>query len=85
MNKYDKGKLKVLIKMILINESPKSLTSNQISSKINKYDWGFKTNITSAKISKLLAYELSKNGRMNHFMQDIKTKRGKNNIKLYSF
>ena len=56
--------------MILIQQSPKSLTANQLSDIINKYDWGFRTNITSKKISKVLSYEISR--KENHFMNMIK-------------
>lgn len=82
MDKIDKSKLKVLIKMILIQRSPDSLTSNQISQIINSYEWGFQTSISSAKIGKLLGYELSK--KNGHFMSDIGTfKRSGVNVYKY--
>lgn len=66
----DKAKLKVLIKMILIQKSPNRLTANQIADIINKYEWGFRTSITSAKIARLLSYELKKHD--NHFLSNIR-------------
>lgn len=84
MDKYDKGKLKVLIKMVLIVNSPKFLTSNQICGVINNYDWGFRTDITSSVVGKLLGYELrSKKGR-KHFLDCIETKK-RNKITAYRF
>ena len=74
MDKYDKSKLKVLIKMILIQQSPNYLTSNQLCSIINNYDWGFRSSITSSVVGKLMAYELGKTGR-KHFMDSIELKR----------
>ena len=71
MNDNDKGKLKVLIKMILIHKSPQSLTANQLTKFINNYDWGFKTDITSTKVGRLMSYELKKYDR--HFMDEIET------------
>lgn len=81
MDKYDKGKLKVLIKMILI-QRPYEMTANQIADIINSYDFGFRTSITSAKIGRLLAYELSKHD--NHFLKDIHCyKEDKNGVYMY--
>ena len=71
MNMYDKGKLKVLIKSILINNSPKEMTSKQLADIINAHDWGFNTYITSPKIASLMNYELNKSGK--HFMENIVT------------
>ena len=82
MNKIDKSKLKVLIKMILIQRSPDSLTSNQISQIINSYEWGFQTSISSAKIGKLLGYELSK--KNGNFMNDIGTFK-RNGVNVYKY
>lgn len=82
MDKIDKSKLKVLIKMILIQRSPDSLTSNQISQIINSYEWGFQTSISSAKIGKLLGYELSK--KNGHFMNDIGTFK-RNGVNVYKY
>lgn len=81
MNSNDKSKLKVLIKMILIQQSPKYMTSSQICDIINKYNWGFKTNITSNKIGKLLHSELRKSDY--NFMSDIKSRKGKNKLMEY--
>ena len=69
VNSVDKGKLKALIKMILINEYPRKLTANQINTIINKYDWGFRRNVSSAIIGKLLNYELNKHN--NNFMNNV--------------
>lgn len=82
MDKIDKSKLKVLIKMILIQRSPDSLTSNQINQIINSYEWGFQTSISSAKIGKLLGYELSK--KNSHFMNDIETFK-RNGVNVYKY
>lgn len=81
MDKIDKAKLKVLIKKILIEESPKSLTANQIASIINNFEWGFKTSINSKIISKLLQYELNK--KEKHFLKDIKSLKKGGVIKYY--
>ena len=72
MDKMDRAKLKVLIKMILIQRSPKQLTANQLADIINKYDFAFRTSITSAVIGRLLSGELNKN--QSHFMDMIKVK-----------
>ena len=69
MNNRDKDKLKVLIKMILIQNSPKKFSSNQLARYINKYNWGFSESISSAKIGKLLGYELNK--KNYHFLKNI--------------
>ena len=69
MDKIEKAKLKVLIKMILINKSPEYISSKKICDIINKYDWGFRSSITSKSISMLLKQELAKGN--NHFMRDI--------------
>lgn len=69
MNNNDKGKLKVLIKMILIHKSPQSLTANQITNFINDYNWGFKTDINSTKVGRLMSYEMKKHDR--NFMDNI--------------
>ena len=82
MNEVDKGKLKVLIKMILISKSPNYLTSNQIASIINEYDWGFKTNINSVKVGRLLSYELKKTN--SHFLMNIESKKERG-ISYYMF
>ena len=76
MDKVNKGKLKVLIKKILLEKSPRPLSANQIANIINEHKWGFQTPITSTKISKLLLYELKKNNK--HFLDCIQMKkRGK--------
>lgn len=81
MDKIDKAKLKVLIKMILIQKSPNRLTSNQLANIINKYEWGFRTSITSAKIGKLLSYELVKTDY--HFLNNIKKSKKRNGTSVY--
>lgn len=68
--------------MILINRSPMYLTSNQIANIINDYEWGFQTTITSAKVGKLLSYELRKGN--NHFMNDILLSKRKG-INVYKY
>lgn len=80
MENVDKGKLKVLIKMILLERSPKRLTANQIQNIINKHDWGFRTSITTPMVGKLLSYELKKNN--NNFLDCIQSskKKGGNNV-----
>lgn len=83
MDKYDKGKLKVLIKVVLVQRSPKKLTANQISNIINKHRWGFKTDISSSKISKLLSLELRKSGV--HFMDNIKSSNKRNGVLVYYY
>ena len=83
MDKIDKAKLRVLIKMILIQKSPKYLTSKQLADIINKYNWGFRTNISSAKIGKLMSVELNK--KSNHFMDCIQSRKRKNDIKVYRY
>lgn len=80
MNMYDKGKLKVLIKAILIHNSPKELTSKQIADTINSHEWGFTTAITSPKIASIMNYELNKSGK--HFMENIVMTK-KNRINRY--
>ena len=67
--------------MILINKSPNFLTSRQITNIINQYTWGFSTDINSRKVAKLLKNELRKSGV--HFMMDIESKKGQNNILRY--
>lgn len=81
MDRYDKAKLKVLIKMILIQKSPKRLTANQLTEIINKYNWGFRTSITSAKIGRLLAYELKKHDK--NFLSNVKASK-RRGILVYS-
>lgn len=81
MSESDKDKLKVLIKMILIQKSPKYLTAKQISNIINQYTWGFKSDVNSRKVGRLLKKELRKSGM--HFMMDIECKKGKDNIFTY--
>ena len=71
MDKYDKGKLKVLIKMILLNRSPKKTSAKQLANIINKNSWGFKTEINSRIIGMLLRNELKKHD--NHFMSKIES------------
>ena len=71
MDMIDKAKLKVLIKLILIENSPKSLSSNKLAEIINKYKWGFRTQITSAKIGKLMGYELKKHDK--NFLSSIES------------
>ena len=72
MDKYDKTKLKVLIKSILLERSPKPMTAKQLANKINRNDWAFQTSIDSAKIGQLLKVELKRND--NHFLKCIKSK-----------
>lgn len=81
MDKYDKGKLKVLIKMVLIQKSPRYMSANQISNFINQYKWGFRTSITSAKVSKLLSEELMKKDK--HFLSGIDSRK-RGGVKVYS-
>lgn len=81
MNECDKCKLKVIIKMILIQRSPKKLSSKQLANIINKYDWGFRSEITSIKVGKLIGYELNK--RTKHFMDDIETSSQRNGTTVY--
>ena len=71
MDMIDKAKLKVLIKMILIEKSPKKLSSNQLAKIINQHKWGFRTQITSAKIGKMMGYELKKHDK--NFLSSIKS------------
>ena len=75
MDKVDKAKLKVLIKMLLIVNSPKVLTSNQLANMINNFKWGFNTDITSTMISSLMRSELGKYN--SHFLEGVSShKRG---------
>lgn len=71
MDKYDKAKLKVLIKMILLERCPKKTTANQLANIINENTWGFRTDISSNIISSLMKNELKKTD--NHFMNMIKS------------
>lgn len=68
--------------MILIQRSPNYMTANQLQDIINKYNWGFRTNITSNKISKLLHVELNKSD--NNFLKDIKIRKNKKKVLEYS-
>ena len=82
MNEIDKGKLKVLIKMILIQKSPEYLSVNELKNIINRYKWGIKTPITNKVISKVLSSELNK--KEKYFMEYIHcNKLGK--ILVYSY
>lgn len=81
LDKIDKAKLKVLIKKVLIDEAPKSLTASQITSIINEFEWGFKSCVNSKNVSKLLQYELNKSEK--HFMEDIKILRKNGKITYY--
>lgn len=81
LDKIDKAKLKVLIKKVLIDEAPKSLTASQITSIINEFEWGFKSCVNSKNVGKLLQYELSKSEK--HFMEDIKILRKNGKITYY--
>lgn len=73
MDEMDKAKLKVLIKMILIQKSPEYLSANELKNIINKYKWGIRTTITNKVISKILSSELNKNEK--HFMEYINCKK----------
>ena len=84
MNETDKAKLKVLVKMILIQKSPKWMTANQISSIINEHNWGFHTDISPSKVSKLISMELSKRNK-NRFMENVNMGKGKNKINVYQY
>lgn len=81
MDEIEKGKLKVLIKMILIMKYPCEVTARQMSDFINSYEWGFRTPITPRLISKLLLVELKKHDK--HFMDNI-NQRKQFNYNLYS-
>lgn len=81
MNNTDKNKLKVLVKMILIQRSPRFLTAKQIVNIISEYEWGFKTEISPSKVAKLM-FEMNKNGG---FMKNIELKRRRNDTIVYGF
>ena len=81
MDSIEKGKLKVLIKMVLISKYPLELTARQLSDIINSYDFGFRTSINSRTIGDLINSELRKHDR--HFMENISSRK-KNNIRVYS-
>lgn len=81
MDSIEKGKLKVLIKMILIQKYPYELTARQLSDIINSYDFGFRTSINSRTIGNLINRELKKHDK--HFMENI-TSRKEKNIRVYS-
>ena len=81
MNKIDKAKVKVLIKMILLQKSPRKLTAKQIASVINMYDWGIRTPVTSTKISTLLKDELKKNHK--NFLSGVTSSKSRG-ILVYS-
>ena len=80
MDKYDKGKLKVLIKNILLYEYPRFLSSNQLAKIINQHDYAFRSNVTSAKIGKLLGEELMKH---DNNMMDCIVCQNKGNYRYY--
>lgn len=83
MDEIDKAKLKVLIKMILIQKSPDYLSANELKNIINKYKWGIRTPITNQVISKILSSELNK--KEKHFMEYINCKKlGKILVYKYS-
>ena len=71
MDRYDKAKLKVLIKKILLERSPKKTTANQLANIINKNKWGFRTEVNSNIISSLMKSELNKSS--SHFMDMIES------------
>lgn len=81
MNENDKSKLKVLIKKILLEKSPNRLTSNQLANNINKHEWGFRSPITSPKISSLMKYELSKHDK--HFLDSVVSTKKRNGTVVY--
>ena len=55
MNRDDMAKIKVLTKYILLNNSPKPMTSSQILNEINKYDWGFRIDgISAGQLTKII-------------------------------
>ena len=83
MDRFDKGKLRVLIKMILIERSPKWMTANQITNIINSHNYGFRTDITASKVSKLINME--SNATNSVFMKNIHKKKGKNKINMYQY
>lgn len=80
MDKVDKAKLKCLIKMILIHESPNQLNANQLAYVINKYDWNFRTHVTSRLIGALLKYELK---QPRTFLKEIKKEEKKGTFVYY--
>ena len=75
MDSIEKGKLKVLIKMILIQKYPYELTARQLSDIINSDDFGFRTSINSRTIGDLINRELKKHDR--HFMENINSRKEK--------
>ena len=82
MDKVEKAKLKVLIKMILIHNSPEYMTAKQICEIINNYNFGFRSTITPVKVGKLLNVELKKG--CLHFLDDINMKEY-GNFKTYKY
>ena len=81
MNDIDRAKLRVLIKMILIQKSPRRLTANQLADIINKYEWGFRISITSSILATFLASELRKQNK--HLLSNVK-KSKRRGILVYS-
>ena len=69
LNKSDRDKLKIIIKMLLLERSPNFVSASQIASYVNSYRWGLKNEVTSVKISSLLRVELNKNQK--HFLDTI--------------
>ena len=75
MDELDRAKLKVLVKMLLIQRSPNHYTTKQLVDRINSYNWGFRTTITNKKLSSMLKSELNRS--QNHFLDGIEySKRG---------
>ena len=82
LNDCDKGKLRVLIKMILLTNSPKKMSANQLANRITEYHWAFRTDINSAKIGKLLREELNRSNKS--FMSSCIKSHKRGNIFVYS-
>lgn len=82
MDAIDKAKLKVLVKMLLIQRSPKHYTAKQLSDIINLYDWGFHSPITTKSLTNIINYELGKNG--HHFLEDIECKK-RGNYRIFKY
>ena len=83
MDVCEKEKLKVMVKLVLLHNYPKEMTANQIANFINLYTWGFRSPVTSKKISKLLYSELSRS--YNNFMDDIVKIKGSDGVLKYKF
>ena len=78
MDKIDRGKLKVLIKMILLQKKGRYLTAKQICNIINDESWGFRSSITSPMVSRLLREELKR--KDNHFLDCIDSRKWRSGV-----